>query len=87
MQAILSLRLTWSNTAFQDEGLYLRAGHLEWARWLHQAPIPDFPSYFSGAPVIYPPLGAVADSLGGLAAAYAASGDRARAEEQFGKMP
>jgi 4-amino-4-deoxy-L-arabinose transferase-like glycosyltransferase len=68
-QAILSLRLTWSNTAFQDEGLYLRAGHLEWARWLHQAPIPDFPSYFSGAPVIYPPLGAVADSLGGLAAA------------------
>ena len=69
VQAILSLRLTWSNTAFQDEGLYLRAGHLEWARWLHHAPIPDFPSYFSGAPVIYPPLGAVADSLGGLAAA------------------
>jgi 4-amino-4-deoxy-L-arabinose transferase-like glycosyltransferase len=69
VQAVLSLRLTWSNTAFQDEGLYLRAGHLEWARWLHQAPIPDFPSYFSGAPVIYPPLGAVADSVGGLAAA------------------
>jgi 4-amino-4-deoxy-L-arabinose transferase-like glycosyltransferase len=69
VQAVLSLRLTWSNTAFQDEGLYLRAGHLEWARWLHQAPVPDFPSYFSGAPVIYPPLGAVADSLGGLAAA------------------
>ena len=69
VQAILSLRLTWSNTAFQDEGLYLRAGHLEWARWLHQAPVPDFPSSFSGAPVIYPPLGAVADSLGGLAAA------------------
>jgi hypothetical protein len=73
VQAILSLRLTWTNTAFQDEGLYLRAGHLEWARWLHQAPIPDFPSYFSGAPVIYPPLGAVADSLGGLAAARALS--------------
>jgi Dolichyl-phosphate-mannose-protein mannosyltransferase len=69
VQAILSLRLTWSNTAFQDEGLYLRAGHLEWARWLHHAPIPDFPSYFSGAPVIYPPLGAAADSLGGLTAA------------------
>jgi hypothetical protein len=69
VQAILSLRLIWSNTAFQDEGLYLRAGHLEWAWWLHQAPVPDFPSYFSGAPVIYPPLGAVADSLGGLAAA------------------
>jgi hypothetical protein len=69
VQAGLSLRLVWSNTAFQDEALYLRAGHLEWARWLHGAPIPDFPSYFSGAPVIYPPIGAVADSIGGLTAA------------------
>jgi len=69
VQAALSLRLIWSNTAFQDEALYLRAGHLEWARWLHQTPIPDFPAYFSGAPVIYPPLGALADSIGGLAAA------------------
>jgi Dolichyl-phosphate-mannose-protein mannosyltransferase len=68
-QAALSLRLIWSNTAFQDEGLYLRAGHLEWARWLHGTPIPDFPSYFSGAPVLYPPIAALADSLGGLAAA------------------
>ena len=69
VQAVLSLRLIGSNTAFQDEALYLRAGHLEWARWLHQTPIPDFPAYFSGAPVIYPPLGALADSIGGLAAA------------------
>jgi 4-amino-4-deoxy-L-arabinose transferase-like glycosyltransferase len=69
VQAALSLRLVWSNTAFQDEGLYLRAGHLEWARWLHGTPIPDFPSYFSGAPVVYPPIGALADSAGGLAAA------------------
>ena len=69
VQAALSARLLWSNTAFQDEALYLRAGHLEWARWLHRAPIPDFPAYFSGAPVVYPPLGALADSVGGLAAA------------------
>lgn len=69
VQAVLSLRLIWSNTAFQDEALYLRAGYLEWAEWLHQAPIPDFPSYFSGAPVIYPPLGALADSIAGLTAA------------------
>ncbi len=69
VQAALSLRLVWSNTAFQDEALYLRAGHLEWAHWLHGAQIPDFPSYFSGAPVLYPPLGALADSVGGLAAA------------------
>lgn len=69
VQVCLSVRLVWSNTAFQDEALYLRAGHLEWAHWLHRAPIPDFPSYFSGAPVIYPPLGAIADSVGGLAGA------------------
>jgi len=69
VQAVLSLRLIGSNTAFQDEALYLRAGHLEWARWLHQTPIPDFPAYFSGAPVIYPPLGALADSIGGVVAA------------------
>jgi 4-amino-4-deoxy-L-arabinose transferase-like glycosyltransferase len=69
VQAALSLRLAWSNTAFQDEALYLRAGHLEWARWLHQTPIPNFPAYFSGSPVLYPPLGALADSVGGLAAA------------------
>ena len=69
VQCALSLRLIWSDTAFQDEALYLRAGHLEWARWLHQAPIPNFAAYFSGAPAIYPPLGALADSVGGLAAA------------------
>jgi hypothetical protein len=69
VQAVLSLRLVWSATAFQDEALYLRAGHLEWAHWLHQAPVPAFPAYFSGTPVLYPPLAAVADSLGGLAAA------------------
>ena len=69
VQAVLSLRFVWSNTAFQDEALYLRAGHLEWARWLHGAPVPNFPGYFSGAPILYPPLGALADSVGGLAAA------------------
>ena len=63
VQAVLSLRLVWSTTAFQDEALYLRAGHLEWAHWLHHMPIPRFPAYFSGAPVIYPPLAAAADTL------------------------
>jgi hypothetical protein len=68
-QAALSLRLVWANTAFGDEGLYLWAGHLEIAHWLHGARIPAFPTYFSGAPVVYPPLGAIADDLGGLAGA------------------
>jgi len=69
VQAALSVRLFWADTAFQDEATYLWAGHLEWAHWLHGTPIPPFPAYFSGAPVIYPPLGALADSVGGLAGA------------------
>jgi Dolichyl-phosphate-mannose-protein mannosyltransferase len=69
VQAILSLRLVRADTAFQDEALYLWAGHLEWAHVLHGTPLPQFPSYFSGAPVVYPPLAALADSLGGLAGA------------------
>ncbi len=69
IQAVLSLQLVHSNSAFTDEALYLWAGHLEWAHLLHGTPIPPFPAYFSGAPIIYPPLGALADSVGGLAGA------------------
>jgi hypothetical protein len=69
VQAALSLRLVWSNTAFPDEALYLWAGHLEWEHWLHGTPLPAFPTYFSGSPTVYPPLGALADMLGGLAGA------------------
>ena len=57
----LSLLLVRADTAFQDEALYLWAGHLQWAHWLHGAAVPPFAYYFSGAPVIYPPLGALAD--------------------------
>ena len=69
VQAVLSIRLVRADTAFQDEALYLWAGHLEWANVLHGTSVPQFPSYFSGAPVIYPPLAALADSLGGLTGA------------------
>ncbi len=69
VQAALTLRLIWSNTAFADEALYLSAGRLELARLFTGSPVPDFARYFSGAPVIYPPLGAIAASAGGLAAA------------------
>jgi 4-amino-4-deoxy-L-arabinose transferase-like glycosyltransferase len=69
VQAALSLRLIGADTAFEDEAEYLWAGHLEWAHVLHGTPLPQFAAYFSGAPVIYPPLGALADSVGGLAAA------------------
>jgi Dolichyl-phosphate-mannose-protein mannosyltransferase len=69
VQAVLSARLLRADTAFQDEAAYLWAGHLEWASLLHGTSIPPFASYFSGAPVIYPPIAALADSIGGLTAA------------------
>jgi hypothetical protein len=69
LQAVLSLRLVWANSAFLDEATYLFAGHAELAYWLHGAPPPSFSTYFSGAPVIYPPLAALAASVGGLTAA------------------
>jgi putative flippase GtrA/GT2 family glycosyltransferase len=68
-QSVLSLSFVWSNTAFNDEALYLWAGHLEVAHWLQGRPLPNLTGYFSGAPMIYPPIGGLADSLGGLAGA------------------
>jgi Dolichyl-phosphate-mannose-protein mannosyltransferase len=69
VQAALSASMVRSSTAFGDEALYLSAGHLEWSHWLHGTAIPAYQTWFSGAPVLYPPIGAIADSLGGLAAA------------------
>jgi hypothetical protein len=69
VQTVLSLRLVRADTAFEDEATYLWAGHLQWAHWLHAVPVPPFAAYFSGAPVIYPPVGALADSVGGLTGA------------------
>jgi hypothetical protein len=69
VQAALSASLLRARTAFGDEALYLSAGHLEWSHWLHGTQIPAYQTFFSGAPVSYPPIGAIADSIGGLAAA------------------
>jgi len=69
VQAYLSLRLITRNSAFTDEALYLWAGRLEWSHWLHHTPVPPLVSYFSGAPVVYPPIAALASGLGGLAGA------------------
>ena len=71
VQAVLSMTLVWSNTAFGDEADYLMIGRLEWAHWLHGTSWPSAyaDQILSGSPVIYPPLGALADSIGGLAGA------------------
>jgi Dolichyl-phosphate-mannose-protein mannosyltransferase len=72
MQSLLTVRM--HNTAFEDEALYLYVGHLEIAHWLHGAALQgNYASYFSGAPVLYPPLAAMADGIGGLVAARALS--------------
>ncbi|HYB88995.1 MAG TPA: glycosyltransferase family 39 protein [Streptosporangiaceae bacterium] len=72
VQAFLSLRL--HNTAFEDEAQYLYAGRMELAHLLHGAALQgNYASYFSGAPVLYPVLAAVANDAGGLAAARAVS--------------
>jgi hypothetical protein len=68
-QAVLTLPWLWRTAPFTDEALYLQAGHQEWSHWLYHAPVPDYATFFSGAPVLYPPLGAAADSVAGLAAA------------------
>jgi hypothetical protein len=72
LQAIMSLRLR--NSAFEDEALYLYAGHLELGHLLHGAPLyGSFESYFSGSPVLYPVVAAALDQAGGLALARALS--------------
>jgi Dolichyl-phosphate-mannose-protein mannosyltransferase len=68
VQAVLSLRL--QNTAFEDEALYLYAGHLQLDHLQHGSPLPeDFTTYFSGSPVLYPTLAAAVDAAFGLTGA------------------
>ncbi|MFJ8537584.1 glycosyltransferase family 39 protein [Streptomyces sp. NPDC093591] len=68
IQAALSLRL--SNTAFQDEALYLAAGHAQLDHLLNGTELPrDYAAYFSGSPQLYPVLAAIVDAKFGLAGA------------------
>lgn len=74
LAAQAALTLSLRNTAFQDEALYLYAGHRQLALWQYGASTYDnYASYFSGAPWFYPVLGALVDRLGGLAAARTVS--------------
>lgn len=72
VQSVLTLRL--QNSAFEDEALYLYAGHAEIAQIFHGAPdYGGFSSYFSGAPTLYPVLAAGVDHLWGLTGVRAMS--------------
>jgi 4-amino-4-deoxy-L-arabinose transferase-like glycosyltransferase len=76
--AVLALQIgvayLLTNTAFEDEALYLYAGHRELDFLLHHTPTYDsYASYFSGAPFLYPVLAALVDSALGLEGARALS--------------
>lgn len=66
IQGALSFRLTDDNTAFVDEGTYIYSGHMEIAHLVHGSPVADYANFFSGSPLIYPVVVAVADLIGGL---------------------
>lgn len=73
VQGFFAWRLLITNTAFLDEATYMWSGRLVADHVLHGASAPQFETFFSGAPVIYPVLAAIASKLGGLTAARALS--------------
>jgi putative flippase GtrA len=69
VQALFALRLIWVNSAYTDEALYIYSGSQELNHWVHGTVVQDYQNYFSGSPAVYPPLAAIANSVGGLVAA------------------
>jgi hypothetical protein len=67
-QAALTLALARWAYASGDEGRYIYSGHQLIHELLHGGGSPFYETYFSGAPVIYPVLAALADHVGGLIA-------------------
>lgn len=58
---------TLRNGPFQDEALYLYAGHDIWAGWTAgSTPASDYSAFFSGLPSFYPVIAAGLDAVGGL---------------------
>jgi hypothetical protein len=69
VQAMLSIRLLTANTTFPDEGLYLFTGFLQVSHQIPLTQLTGLATWFSGSPEIYPPTGALAAHLGGVAGA------------------
>jgi 4-amino-4-deoxy-L-arabinose transferase-like glycosyltransferase len=65
-QVILSVRLIPMTFGGGDESRYIYAGHQLIYELLHGGGSPYYETYFSGAPVIFSPIAAVADHFGGL---------------------
>ena len=65
--AVISLRVKANTNPFQDEGLYLYMGHRMIDHIISGVNVSEHPgSYFSGAPGLYPVVGAIADSVAGI---------------------
>jgi 4-amino-4-deoxy-L-arabinose transferase-like glycosyltransferase len=62
-QATLTAPWMWRTAAFSGEAYYLSAGHQGWSH------LAAYTTSFPGSPVLYPPIAAVFDSIGGLIAA------------------
>ena len=69
VQGVFAWRLLVTNTAFLDEATYMWSGRLVADHFVHGTSVPEFQTFFSGAPVIYPVLAAIASKLGGLTGA------------------
>ena len=65
--AVISLRVKANTNPFQDEGLYLYMGHRMIDHFISGVNVSEHPgSYFSGAPGLYPVVGAIADAIAGV---------------------
>jgi hypothetical protein len=65
--ALNSLRVKANANPFQDEGLYLFMGHRMIDHIVSGVHLSEYPgTYFSGAPGLYPVVGAIADSIAGI---------------------
>jgi hypothetical protein len=67
-QAAFTLKLARWAYASGDEGRYIYDGHQLISELWHGGGSPYYETFFSGAPVIYPVLAAMADYVGGLLA-------------------
>jgi hypothetical protein len=67
VQAGFSLSLVWSNYAYFDEADHILEGQRVWSGLVHGTPVRPYGE--AGARQIYPLIGALANSVGGLAAA------------------
>jgi hypothetical protein len=67
-QAVYTVRLIPLGYLSTDEARYIVAGHVLIHELFHGGGSPYYETYFSGAPDVYSPLAAVADSIGGVVA-------------------